>query len=336
MTKEDKKNYFIFLGVYFLSFLTLNIPDIDQAFLGLLGHRSIITHSILLPYLLYHFFIKKKDKPNDYLIFFVIGFYISISIHLSADLHPKGWRGYAFIKLPGDISIGEGPSVIWMFLNIIGGTYFASKLLINISNTKKYLIPYAIIAILIAGFYTAADDGDEGAKFITFLIVFLITFFVAKKQEGGKGAELTKSLTKKKEKKIKKKSGNMTAIIVAVGLVLVFGLLILILGNPQTTSERKMKQEKQSNYRAYDVYKDEFNICKNKITQKYNKKNFSEFSWVSFSAPKNQKGYTKNIIMSMKHDGLVLKNKYFGKIDCFIVVKPNQSITFSHLGNKYK
>ena len=74
MVKDNKTNYFIFLGVYFLSFLTLNIPDIDQAFLGLLGHRSIITHSILLPYLLYHFFIKKKDRPNDYLIFFVIGF----------------------------------------------------------------------------------------------------------------------------------------------------------------------------------------------------------------------------------------------------------------------
>ena len=65
----------------------------------------------------------------------------------------------------------------------------------------------------------------------------------------------------------------MTAIIVAMGLVLVFGFLILILSNPQTTSERKIQQDKQSNYRAYDVYKDEFNICKNKITQKFKKKN---------------------------------------------------------------
>ena len=164
MAKEDKKNYFVFLGVYFLSFLTLNIPDIDQAFLGLLGHRSIITHSILFPYLLYHFFIKKKDKPNDYLIFFVIGFYISIAIHLSADLHPKGWRGTANIKLPGNNSIGEGLSIIWMSLNVIVGTYFSSRLLINISNTKKYLIPYVIVAALIAGIYTAEDGGDEEKK----------------------------------------------------------------------------------------------------------------------------------------------------------------------------
>ena len=201
MAKEDKKNYFVFLGVYFLSFLTLNIPDIDQAFLGLLGHRSIITHSILLPYLLYHFFIKKKDKPNDYLIFFVIGFYISISIHLSADLHPKGWRGFAFIKLPGDISIGEGPSVIWMFLNIIVGTYFSSKLLIYIADTKKYIISYLIITAIISIFYASIDGGDVGPKFITFLIVFLITFFVAKRRSGGKIFESKKAITKKKRRK---------------------------------------------------------------------------------------------------------------------------------------
>jgi len=314
----------------------LNIPDIDQDILSPLGHRSIITHSIFFPYLMHHFLINKKDQPNSNFIIFIIGFYLSVSMHLSADLYPKGWRGYAFIKLPGNISIGEGPSVIWMFLNIIVGTYFSSKLLINIADTKKYIISYLIITAIISIFYASIDGGDVGPKFITFLIVFLITFFVAKRRSGGKIFESKKAITKKKEKKIKKKSGNMTAIIVAMCVVLVLGLLIFVLGNPQTTSERKMKQEKQSNYRAYDVYKDEFNICKNKITQKYNKKNFSEFSWVSFSAPKNQKGYTKNIIMSMKHDGLIFKNKYFGKVDCFIVVKPNQSITFSHLGNKYK
>ena len=121
-----------------------------------------------------------------------------------------------------------------------------------------------------------------------------------------------------------------------MGLVLVFGFLILILSNPQTTSERKIQQDKQSNYRAYDVYKDEFNICKNKIIKKYPKKNFSEFSWVNFSAPKNQKRYTKSIIMSMKNDGLILKNKYFGKVDCFIAVQSDQSVVFARLGNKYK
>ena len=238
--------------------------------------------------------------------------------------------------MPGDISIGEGPSVIWMFLNIIGCTYLASKLLINISNTKKYLIPYVIIAVLIAGIYTAADGGDEGAKFITFLIIFLITFFVAKKRDGGKGIELTKPLTKKKEKKIKKKSGNMTAIIVAMGLVLVFGILILILSNPQKTSERKIQQEKQSNYRAYEVFQDEFNLCKNKIIKKYPKKKFVKFNWSSFWAPKNQKTYTKTLKMWMNHDGLILKNKYFGKVDCFIKVQSNQSISFVRLGDKYK
>ena len=336
MAKEYKINYFGFVPIFLAGIVfTLFFPDIDQDFKSSLGHRSIITHSILLPYLMHHFFIKKKDQPNSYLVILIIGFYLGIAIHLSADLYPKGWRGTAFIKLPGNSSIGEGPSIIWMFLNVVVGTYFSSKLLINIANTKKYLISYFIITAFIAITYADEDGGDVGAKLITFLVIFLITFFVAKKRSGGNGIELTKPLTKKKEKKTKKKSGNMTAIIVAMGVVLVLGLLIFVLGNPQTTSERKMKQEKQSNYRAYDVYKDEFNLCKNKITQKYPKKKFSHFKWVSFSAPKNQNGYTKNIIMYMKHDGLIRKNKYFGKVDCFIVVKPNQSIIFSHLGNKY-
>ena len=238
--------------------------------------------------------------------------------------------------MPGNNSIGEGLSIIWMFLNVMVGTYFSSRLLINISNTKKYLIPYVIIAALIAGIYTAEDGGDEGAKFITFLIIFLITFFVAKKRGGGKGIELTKPLTKKKEKKTKKKSGNMTAIIVAMGLVLVFGILILILSNPQKTSERKIQQEKQSNYRAYEVFQDEFNLCKNKIIKKYPKKKFVKFNWSSFWAPKNQKTYTKTLKMWMNHDGLILKNKYFGKVDCFIKVQSNQSISFVRLGDKYK
>ena len=30
------------------------------------------------------------------------------------------------------------------------------------------------------------------------------------------------------------------------------------------------------------------------------------------------------------------KNKYFGKVDCFIAVQSDQSVVFARLGNKYK
>ena len=332
--KDKELNYFAFIGVLsFAYFIGLFFPDIDQGFQGLLGHRSIITHSILLPYLLLYYFIKKKSNPNVLIKIFIIGIFLGIGLHLSADLHPKSYKGYALIKLPGNIDVG-GLSPIWIAVNAAAGLYFAGLLLNKTTHKKLFWISYLVIASLVGMIYAAEERYNGEAIALTFIILLFATFFISRKLN--KTGVIEEKRPEKKEKKTKKKSGNMTAILVAMGLVLVFGFLILILSNPQTTSERKIQQDKQSNYRAYDVYKDEFNICKNKIIKKYPKKNFSEFSWVNFSAPKNQKRYTKSIIMSMKHDGLILKNKYFGKVDCFIAVQSDQSVVFARLGNKYK
>jgi hypothetical protein len=334
MVKENKINYFAFCGVLFIGYiLGLFFPDIDQGFQDLLGHRSIITHSILLPYLLLYYFIKKKNNPNVLITIFVIGIFLGIGLHLSADLHPKSFKGYALIKLPGNIDVG-GLSPIWIAANAAASLYFAGLLLNKTTHKKLFWISYLVIAFLIGMTYAGEERHNEEVIAFTFIILLFATFFISRKLNKTKIIEAKRP--EKKEKKNKKKSGNMKAIIVAVVLVSVFGFLIFFLANPQKTSERKIQQEKQSNYRAYDIYKDEFNICKNKITRKYSKKNFSEFSWVNYSAPKNQKRYTKKIIMTMKHDGLILKNKYFGKVDCFIVVQSDQSITFGRLGNKYK
>jgi len=332
--KDKELNYFAFIGVLsFAYFIGLFFPDIDQGFQGLLGHRSIITHSILLPYLLLYYFIKKKSNPNVLVKIFIIGIFLGIGLHLSADLHPKSFKGYALIKLPGNIDVG-GLSPIWIAVNAAAGLYFAGLLLNKTTHKKLFWISYLVIASLVGMIYAAEERYNGEAIALTFIILLFATFFISRKLN--KTGVIEEKRPEKKEKKTKKKSGNMTAILVAMGLVLVFGFLILILSNPQTASERKIQQDKQSNYRAYDVYKDEFNICKNKIIKKYPKKNFSEFSWVNFSAPKNQKRYTKSIIMSMKHDGLILKNKYFGKVDCFIAVQSDQSVVFARLGNKYK
>ena len=332
--KDKELNYFAFIGVLsFAYFIGLFFPDIDQGFQGLLGHRAIITHSILLPYLLLYYFIKKKSNPNVLIKIFIIGIFLGIGLHLSADLHPKSFKGYALIKLPGNIDVG-GLSPIWIAVNAAAGLYFAGLLLNKTTHKKLFWISYLVIASLVGMIYAAEERYNGEAIALTFIILLFATFFISRKLN--KTGVIEEKRPEKKEKKTKKKSGNMTAIIVAMGLVLVFGFLILILSNPQKTNERKIQQEKQSNYRAYDVYKDEFNICKNKIIKKYPKKNFSEFSWVNFSAPKNQKRYTKSIIMSMKHDGLILKNKYFGKVDCFIAVQSDQSVVFARLGNKYK
>ena len=327
MAKEYKINYFGFIVVLFLGFLTLNLPDIDLSVQGLIGHRSIITHSILFPFLLHYFLIQKKNHSNNYIVIFIIGFYLAIAMHLSADLHPKAWRGNALIKLPGNISIGAGLSIIWMGLNAIVAIYFSTILLKKISNTKKYLITYLAIALIVGSIYTINDKppGAEGGKFLTFLFFLFATFFY--------------SLRKSKTKTLINTKGLKKFVKIVVGIILVGVAIILIVIGTEHSAEknkqRQIKQEKQSNYRAYNVYKDEFNICKNKIIKKYSKKKFVKFDFVNFKAPKNKKTYGKTITMSMKHDGLLLKNKYFGKIDCFIKVKSDQSITFSLLGDRY-
>jgi len=332
--KDKELNYFAFIGVLsFAYFIGLFFPDIDQGFQGLLGHRSIITHSILLPYLLLYYFIKKKSNPNVLIKIFIIGIFLGIGLHLSADLHPKSFKGYALIKLPGNIDVG-GLSPIWIAVNAAAGLYFAGLLLNKTTHKKLFWISYLVIASLVGMIYAAEERYNGEAIALTFIILLFATFFISRKLN--KTGVIEEKRPEKKEKKIKKKSGNMTAIIVAMGLVLVFGILILILSNPQKTSERKIQQEKQSNYRAYEVFQDEFNLCKNKIIKKYPKKKFVKFNWSSFWAPKNQKTYTKTLKMWMNHDGLILKNKYFGKVDCFIKVQSNQSISFVRLGEKYK
>ena len=224
MSKEIKPSYLVFLIYFpFGCLIGLFLPDVDQNFKSLLGHRSIITHSILIPFLVNHFFY--KDNPKNYLTFFLIGLYVSIAMHLSADLYPKGWKGTALIKLPGNSSIGEGPSIVWMFLNVAAGTYFASKYLINIAYTKKHLITYFIITILISITYMDEDGGDVEAKLTTFLIVFLITFFLARRKSRQKIIEKKKK-EKVEKKPQKKKKSRFWIYVIGIPLVLI-GLIIL-------------------------------------------------------------------------------------------------------------
>ena len=83
MKKNISKNinYFVFSGTLFIGLIIgLFFPDIDQSFQNLLGHRSIITHSILFPYLLYHYLIKKKKDPKVRDINLIIGIFLITNV----------------------------------------------------------------------------------------------------------------------------------------------------------------------------------------------------------------------------------------------------------------
>ena len=176
----QKINYFIFLVLIFIGFLTgLNFPDIDQGYKIALGHRSIITHSILLPYILYYFFIKKRILHNKYLTLIIIGIFLGIGLHLSADLFPKAWKGYALSKLPGNIDVG-GLSPIWIGANALVSLYFAGSSLNNLTKQKSIWISYLIFGTVAGFIYAINETYNNQTIFIAFYITFIFTFIISK------------------------------------------------------------------------------------------------------------------------------------------------------------
>jgi len=333
--KESKENisYFGFIVVLIIGILlTHSIPDTDQNVLSMLSHRSIITHSILFPFLLHFFLIDKNEKPNPYLAIFIIGFYVAIAMHLSADMHPKSLRGYALIKLPGNASIGEGPTLIWIALNIIVAIYFSTILLKKILstnkiiNTKKYIISFIILALLIGGIYTLNDKppGREMEKLTTFAILLLGTFFY--------------SIRKSTTGNLINFSGLKKLFKIILWLILAGIVVVIIAVFVESNNEKKIEKQKEINWRITKVYQDEINICSNSIKNRFNKKKFNNIKYVSFSAPNdiNQMKFIKKIKLKMYVDGLILKNKPFGTIVCNIQVYSNQKITFSSLTDRQR
>ena len=107
--------------------LGLELPDIDQR-IGLLLHRSIITHGPLLPLILFVWVSSSQSLPRRW---FAMSVSVGLAVHFSFDLFPQGWSGYALIAVP---VLGWTPapfSWIWIALNVLICTYLAAKLVRN-------------------------------------------------------------------------------------------------------------------------------------------------------------------------------------------------------------
>ena len=71
-------------------------PDIDQH-TGLLLHRSIVTHGPLVPLIAVAI---AATSRTILLRWFALGLVVGFAVHLSFDLFPKGWSGFALISVP--------------------------------------------------------------------------------------------------------------------------------------------------------------------------------------------------------------------------------------------
>ena len=166
---------FILLGLHY----GIRLPDIDQK-TNLLIHRSIITHSPLIPFIL--FILVSKIRFQLYR-WFVMGVCLAFAVHHAFDLFPKEWTGYALIRIP--FSIGPTPALfswIWIGFSVFACAYLAARLVRGLMDIVWYLLGLGyifiqtvpkehtwfgpvlslVIAVVVAGIATLfQQEGDE-------------------------------------------------------------------------------------------------------------------------------------------------------------------------------
>ena len=149
-------------------------PDFDRV-IGL-GHRSALTHSLLLPLL-----IALGGRRSRLVAGIAAGLALGIAIHCSADLFPHAMRGFALVKLPGIHGLGWKFSYAWLGTTVALGllvplwwveTRFgdaalagvaAAVLLLGGAYIMLHHEPYATAAALGGGVVLAHPAGRRAA-----------------------------------------------------------------------------------------------------------------------------------------------------------------------------
>ena len=132
---------FVLVGLHW----GIGLPDIDQR-TNLLLHRSIITHSPLIPFIL----LVLALRIGFGLYALAMGVSIGFAVHHAFDLFPKGWTGSALISIP---FYGWTPGLfswIWIALSTVICAYIAARLAQGWLDRLWYLLGFIYIFILTA------------------------------------------------------------------------------------------------------------------------------------------------------------------------------------------
>lgn len=142
---------------YLLGFIALLVglavgnwlPDIDQK-TGLLVHRSIVTHGPLVPLIV---FAAALGSRSMRLRWFALGVTLGVAIHLSFDLFPKGWSGFALINVPSYGWTAPWFSWTWIAVSTIACIYLAFRLARSGLDNSVFLL-----SLIFAFSYIAAGE----------------------------------------------------------------------------------------------------------------------------------------------------------------------------------
>lgn len=125
-------------------------PDFDQD-TDALVHRSIITHGLLVPLLLYIVLGSRRSPAPARL--FVTGAALAVAVHLSFDLFVNGWTGYSLIHLPTYGRISPLASWVWIASSIVLCFYIAMR------STQGWVESTLVfVAILVVFGYSLPDE----------------------------------------------------------------------------------------------------------------------------------------------------------------------------------
>lgn len=150
------------------AWLGISLPDFDLLVLPILHHRSIVTHSALVA-----FIMRRWLSDPAY-----AGMLAGISVHLWAD-SLSVTHGFAQIYLPV-ITVGIGPALtfVWLVANSVLCFWLAIRIYRDI--LKWAIVAYLALALLYAAF-------NEGFVFLIYVLsVAGLLLFLRFRSKGGR------------------------------------------------------------------------------------------------------------------------------------------------------
>lgn len=151
----------------------LFLPDVDLLALPILHHRSIITHSILIPFLL------SLTAKNRMSVMTIAGIYGGVAIHLAADALSSP-VGFGMVWLPWPIKTALGPlSPVWLVTNAAVSVWLMLRL------TPGYKIWVLLAVVAVAAAYALLNE-FAFAPFVAFGIILFTVVWLRRRKNTAK------------------------------------------------------------------------------------------------------------------------------------------------------